>query len=304
MPITSVAPNVIGGNGGSVYSSFQDEKIIGEYGTVLNGNYLTSLTQTRGRMIYVCQINHDNDVIFMPDLESGPKRTQIRPSLCEKEDTTDVFSIYEKQTNKWLLDRLKVIWRNKKPMKFTKEKSYTGTVRWFFNGLTCHSLTSRASVYIVAALYSTCLGVFIFLVSNTFNEHLSKLFIRQEEDSITDILGAITSLAMASSAILAFALSLFSVILLWMVTPRNCNVFGCGKTNKRDNACCGRNVRISRRKRMVFLNLIKSDVVYDPNLIALHEFDYDSDNDDPVAAVLYYHLEEAGKFSIEPKKKV
>lgn len=139
-----------------------------------------------------------------------------------------------------------------------------------------------------------------------FIEHLSKLFIRQEEDSVTDILGAVTHLAMACAAILGFALFLFSVILLWRVTPRNCNVFGCGKGNagrRRASACCGSNVRVCRRKRKIFEELMKNDVAYDPNLVALHEFDYDSDKDDPVAAVLYYHLKEAGKISTQDKDK-
>jgi hypothetical protein len=123
-------------------------------------------------------------------------------------------------------------------------------------------------------------------------EHVSKVFIKQQEDSVMDILGAFVHLC----AVFGFIFLIDRVITLAVTTydgsPRG-GLFFCLCNRKKGYGFFSKGLREAKRMRIVFNNFLVNDVLYDTNLAAIHEADYDSHDDDPVEAVTYIHFKES-----------
>jgi hypothetical protein len=272
------------------------QKLIGDVkSSVLYCRNLDKLTTLEFKMVFICQNNHDLLVGSYPaeNLKNDANKFLQYEELLNTPGGIDTLyrytcAILESKNINLLVTAPR---GNNKCL-----STYRGCVL----KCTCYSLTSKTRPeYEQAFKYVKWLlltGLFLSFA----NDHVSKVFIKQQEDSVTDVLGAFVHVVAAGGFVFLVDRLIALLILLYDGTPRGglCFCFCREKTKeKRERyGCFGTGLREARRMRIAFEKFMGMDVQYDPNLTAAHEYDYDSHTDDPVEVVAYLHLKEAKLF--------
>lgn len=264
-------------------------KLIGDdnNASVLYCRNLDKLTTLEQRMVFICQNKHE---FLFSNLGEQEKLVNGATKFLQYEKMLDtpegIDNLYRYTC---------FILTHKKPnllVTAPNKRTCLSIYRYVFLNLTWYSVTSKTRPEYEQGLKYVKWLLLTGILYSFASEHVSKVFIKQQEDSIIDILGAFTHVVAVAAFV--FGLSrLFTLIgLLYDGSPRG-GIFCFCCRSKKEYGCFSRGLRKARRMRIAFEKFLAMDVQYDTNLTAAHEYDYDSHEDDPVEVVVYIHLKEA-----------
>lgn len=247
----------------------------GYYGTILNGIFLRRFTEPEDRWRYVIQLHEKTNTPF----------TASKLSNEEAFDKVKTYlNIKENQPNLFLSGT-------------DRRPGCTGKMRRFLMCFTCYSMTSRVRFAVSATLLLVCSMLFSGFIYYLFNEHISKVFIRQEVDSITDIEGAIIHTVAAIGFVGVLAVTVVTCMDVTENTPRLC----CPIWDRK-HGCFSEKVKENQCKRRIFEEIMAKDTSFNYRKMAINENEYDSDKDDPIVTAVFIHLKEAGYIKKDEKK--
>lgn len=277
----------------SANSSFGRYKLIGDdQGSVLYCRNLETLVKLEQKMVFICQNNHDLLCSLMKNENLVNDYTKFLQyeMLLKSPEGIDKLYVYtcaileSKKINQLVTN------------KNQNNKCLTTYRRCVLKG-SCYSLTSKTRPEYAQGLNYIKWFLLTGLFLSFANDHVSKVFIKQQEDSVTDVLGAFNHVLVAGGFVFLIDRLITLLVLLYDESPRGgiCFCFCAERTpeRRRHYGCFGKGIRIAKRMRVAVEKYLREDDKYDTFLTATHEYDYDSHSDDPVEFVAYIHLKES-----------